>query len=178
MKIISIEKNDEKFNIFLQKANEAYLERKSEKVPFSPISADDITDQEKIFLVIDNEEIVSGCCVYPLAEKVVRLQHVWTDVHKPRRGYASFLLDEVEEIVKRQGNLEFKLGIMSSYKPAYSLYIKKGWKGYAIVANQPGTCYTVSMVKYLGEKGKKTFELKRMLKFFLSKIKEGFYTLF
>ena len=65
---------------------------------------------------------------------------------------------------------------MSAYKPAYNLYKKKGYKGYALVANKPNTCYTISMVKYLGKKGKIIFEVNRIKNLFLSKIK--FFLLF
>lgn len=176
MELLKISKENTQFNIFLEKANEAYSARSDEKVPFSPISAEDITAEEQIFILIDGGEVVSGCCLYPMSEKAVRLQHVWTDVCKPRKGYAGFMVNEVTKIAKEQGYLQIKLGVMSAYKPAYNLYKNRGWKGYAIVANQPKTCYTVSMVKYLGEKGKTAFGIKRAWKFFLSKIK--FFLLF
>ena len=176
MELVEIKKEDSNFDLFLKKANEAYLARSNEKIPVVPILAKDIMDNEQIFVVMEEGEIVSGCCLYSRTEKIVRLQHVWTDVKKPRRGYASFLVDQIESVVKSQGNLELRLGVMSAYKPAYLLYKKKGYKEYAILANKPKTCYTISMVKYLGNKGRVLFRVKRTWKFFYSKIK--FFLLF
>lgn len=176
MKVLAIQKYDKAMETFLQKANEAYQSRSNEKVPFMPIALSDITDEEQIFVLIDGAEMVSGCCIYRMAEGIARLQHVWTDTQKPRRGYASCLINEVEKIVKGQGNIQLKLGVVSAYLPAYKLYKKKGWKGYALVANQPKTCYTISMVKYLGDEGKFKFECKRCLQYLISKIK--FFMLF
>ena len=171
MQLLKISKNDAQFHVFLEKANEAYQARSNEQIPFTAITFDDIGENEQIYIVEDEGEIVSGCCIYKMQEKVARLQHVWSDVRKPRRGYASFLVDEVEKAVKAQGYQQLKLGVMSAYPPAYNLYKRKGWKGYAVVANEPKTCYTVSMVKYLDEKGKTSFAIQRAWKFFLSKIK-------
>ena len=171
MQFDKISKNDLQFNTFLKKANEAYFARSNESIPYTPILAEQISEDEQIYVLIDNGEMVSGCCIYDMAKDVARLQHVWSDVNKPRRGYAAFLIDLVEQKVKEQGYSELKLGVMSAYLPAYNLYKKKGWKGYALVANEPKTCYTISMVKYLKEKGRGSFERRRALKFFLSRIK-------
>ena len=176
MEIISITKNDTRFNVFLQKANEAYLARSSEAIPFKPLSLEDIKGNEQIFIVIDAGEIVAGCSIAPMQSSVVRLQHVWTDIAKTRKGYASFLVDEVEKVVREQGNLQLKLGVIANYKPAYDLYKKKGWKPYALVANQPKIFCTICMVKYLGNVGKFKFDCKRRLKYLVSKIK--FFMLF
>ena len=176
MEIQKIDKKNIALQIFLEKANEAYKARSSESIPFSPLTMDEIKDNEQIFIVIDGEEIVAGCCLSPMQPLVVKLQHVWTDVAKARKGYASFLVNEVEKIAKAQGNQQLKLGVMATYKPAYNLYKKKGWKPYALVANTPPASYTISMVKYLVEKGKTCFELKRKVRFFFVKIR--FFLLF
>lgn len=171
MQFDKISKNDLQFNTFLKKANEAYLARSNERIAYTPILAEQISEDEQIYVLIDNGEMVSGCCIYDMAKDVARLQHVWSDINKSRRGYASFLIDSVEEKVKEQGYTQLKLGVLSAYRPAYNLYKKKGWKAYALVANEPKTCYTISMVKYLAAKGKGQFERKRVLRFFFSKIK-------
>lgn len=176
MEVLRIQKCDEIMDTFLQKANAAYQVRSNEKLPFAPITLSDIKDDEQIFLLMDGNEAVSGCCIYRLKEKVVRLQHVWTDTQKTRQGYASYLIREVEKIVKEQGELQLKLGVVSAYLPAYRLYRAMGWKRYAILANQPKTCYTISMVKYLGDKGRFRFECRRCFQYLLSKIK--FFMLF
>ena len=176
MQLLTLQKSDLQLNTFLEKANEAYKARSNESVPFTPITAQDIKNNEQIFVVMDGEEMVSGCCIDPFQKNAVRLQHVWSDVNKTRKGYASFLVDEVEKCVKQQGWQQLKLGVMSAYMPAYKLYKKKGWKAYAVVANEPKTYYTISMVKYLAEKGKIRFEIKRSFGYLFSKIK--FFLLF
>ena len=176
MEVLAIKKQDKEMTTFLQKANMAYQARCNERIPFTPLALEDIKDNEQIFIVIDDGEMVAGCCIYRMAEGVVRLQHVWTDVSKSRCGYASYLIDCVEKILKEQGYLQLKLGVVRAYLPAYNLYKKKGWKGYALVANQPKTCYTISMVKYLGKKGRFQFECRRRFQYVVSSVK--FFLLF
>ena len=176
MEIKTINKNDSIIQAFIEKANVAYLARSSSYIPFEPLSIEDIRDNEQIFIVIDEEEMVAGCCLIPIRPLEIKLQHVWTDVKKARKGYASFLVNEVEKVAKEQGNQQLKLGVMAAYKPACKLYRKKGWKPYALVANTPPASYTISMVKYLYEKGKLRFEIKRCIRFFFNRIK--FFILF
>ena len=55
MEIQKINKKDSSFQIFLEKANEAYLARSSETIPFSPLTNDNIKDEEQIFIIIDGD---------------------------------------------------------------------------------------------------------------------------
>ena len=86
------------------------------------------------------------------------------------------MIDSVEKIVRGQDYQQLKLGVLSAYMPAYNLYKKKGWKRYALYANQPKTSYTIAMVKYLRDKGKVLFTIKRFFGYLCSRIK--FFLLF
>ena len=173
-----IELNDDiGLDVFVEKNNQAYKERSNGIIEYKPLPVNEVKQENvRVFCILDAGEMVSGCCIYRMAEGVARLQHVWTDVSKSRCGYASYLIDCVEKILKEQGYLQLKLGVVSAYLPAYNLYKKKGWKPYALVANQPKTCYIISMVKYLGEKGRFQFECRRRFQYVVSSVK--FFLLF
>ncbi len=83
--------------------------------------------------VIDPAEEISALAGYRFAEfmawgKVLYLDDLITDPGKLKRGYASALLDWLEEEGKRNGCDELHLDTGHQRLDAHRLYHKKGWQ--------------------------------------------------
>lgn len=169
LKIIS--KNDQEFKVFIEKLNKAYQERENFGISFLPLLETDLCDSDLIFVLFNDEEMVAGACVGKNKDGQVRLRHVWSDVNKKRKGYASVLLNGIIEKLKADGESEVYLSVISTYLPAVSLYTKLGFKKISYFANNPGQPYGIRMVKRLLQKGIKTFNLMCVLKIIFGKIK-------
>ena len=150
--------------------NEAFFARATDKMPVSKLGLDDLKNNQEIYALFDNHEMVAGLA-FLFENDGIYIKHVWCDVCKQGRGYASYLLDEIIRIAKERQYSELKLGVCSMYKPAVNLYRKKGFRIYAYKTHTPYTYCHYNMVLWLKKKGKLRFELKRRVKRAISKIK-------
>ena len=83
--------------------------------------------------VFDENNEVSALAGYRFAEflawgKVLYLDDLITDPSKLRKGYASALLDWLEEEGKRHGCVQLHLDSGYTRNDAHRLYLNKGWE--------------------------------------------------
>ena len=165
-----IEKNNDLAVFFLDKRNEAFLERSSEKVRFNKLTIDKIESNEELYLLRVDNKYVAGISIEPMG-KVVKLKNIWVDINDRRRGYASILIDKIEEECKKLGFEVLTLNVVSEYKPAIKLYLKKGFIKQKVFPNSQNFFYLFTMVKNLKKRGAKIFKIKTGLTFIFSKFK-------
>ncbi len=169
-RVVQLSVTDEEIVEFILKMNEAFFARASEKMPVSEIGIDDLKNQQELYALFDDDELVAGLA-FLFETDGVYIKHVWCDIHRQGCGYASYLMDEVIKIAKERQYSELKLGVCCMYKPAVYLYCKKGFKIYAYKTHTPYTYCHYNMVKRLKKQGKGWFELKRFGGRVLSRIK-------
>lgn len=145
MKIIS--KIDQDFKVFIEKLNIAYRERESFGVKFSPLTEKDVYDTDSICALFDDGEMVAGACFGKNKNGQVGIRHMWADINKKRKGYASTLLNKIFDRLKGEGEKEVYLSVIGTYLPAVNLYNKLGFRKVSYFANSEGQPYGIKMVK-------------------------------
>ena len=165
----NISKKDEEFSVFIEKLNIAYKERESFGIKFSMLEANDVDDRDKIFILEDNHEIVSGACLF-IDKGQAKLRHVWSDVNKKRKGYAKTLLANILSDLEKQQVKEVFLSVINNYYPAVNLYRSLGFKKVSYFANEVGQPYGIMMVKNLSQ-NKYRHTVKCAIKSLFAKIK-------
>ena len=173
MKIIS--KNDQDFKVFIEKLNIAYRERESFGVKFSPLTAEEVYDTDSICALFDDGEMVAGACFGKNKNGQVGIRHLWSDINKKRKGYATTLLNKIFDRLKGEGEKEVYLSVIGTYLPAVNLYKKLGFRKVSYFANSEGQPCSIRMVKNLAKTGNLAFNLKCLLRDIRARIK---YSLF
>ncbi len=160
-RVVQLSITDERIQEFIEKMNEAFFARATEKMPVSKLDENDLNDNQELFALFDGEEMVAGLAFFFDTDGVY-IKHVWCDLRKQGCGYASYLMDEVIKIAQNRGYIDLKLGVCCMYKPAVNLYRKKGFKIYAYKTHTPYTYCHYNMVKRLKNERKAWFEIKRV----------------
>ncbi len=172
MELIQIEIKSSLMQAFIENKNKAYQVRSSSIIKFIPSSLEDFNpDKDRVFGVVEDGQMVAGASCYYYDNKKVKIKNVWSDPLKRRKGYAAFLMGEIEKILIKENVICWTLTVVGAYKPAINLYKKLGFKPYRICAREPKTCCMISMIKYLPKKRNFLRHSFRRLCLIVSKIK-------
>ncbi len=170
MELIEIQKGDELFGFFINKRNEAFLERKSEKIRFVELTKEKIGEKERIYLLFDEKKYVAGVSVLPLKNSA-KIKNLWVDIDNRGKGYGSVLMDMICKEYQNLGFSILKLNVVSEYAPAINLYIKKGFTKSRVFPIVPKAYHMITMQKYLKNKGVAAFKFKTRCKYLGSKFR-------
>lgn len=170
MELKEIQKDDQLLSLFINKRNESFLERKSEKIRFVELTKEEIDKNEKIYLLYDADKYVAGVSVL-VFKSSAKIKNLWVDINSREKGYGATLIDIISKQYQNLGFSILKLNVVSEYAPAINLYKKTGFIKRKVFPIAPKLYYMITMCKYLKNKGKFCFNLKTRCKYIGSKVK-------
>lgn len=157
---------------WIQGVNAAFKSRESERIPYEPITLENIIKMNRIcFACLDESGAMVGGLSFEYNSdlRLATIGQVWVLPEKQGKGISDYILQYIERYSRRLNAMSIQLNVANIYKPAVNLYKKHGFKAAEIYANIPGTYYLIHMIKNIYPSSSLS-GLKRNVILFKSKI--------
>lgn len=143
---------------YLVGLNKAFRERSGFLLPYREERRDEFVSlfhsDEDFILAMHGPGGMEGGCLC-LRRRVdgqdcLRIARLWVAAGARRRGIATSLLQEAENMGRTRGIRLLHLSVVANYAPAVRCYVRFGFRRRAVYACSPGTFYSLDLIKEVG----------------------------
>jgi GNAT superfamily N-acetyltransferase len=112
----------------LEGLSEEYERRYQDGAEMASVDAEEFEPPDGVFLVlVENGVTVAGGALRRLSSDTCEIKRMWTSSKHRRKGYASAVLDELENVARGRGYAFLRLETGPAQPEARSMYERRGY---------------------------------------------------
>jgi GNAT superfamily N-acetyltransferase len=112
----------------LEGLSEEYERRYQDGAEMTSVDAEEFEPPDGVFLVlVEHGVTVAGGAMRRLSSDTCEIKRMWTSPAHRRKGYASAVLDQLENVARERGYTYLKLETGPAQPEASSLYERRGY---------------------------------------------------